>query len=244
MRFTLEGVRPDEEQKAVLVAEQNPDGGWPPSPTGSVSSLDTTCYRLAIAEASGIDLEHEAMLRAATFLNRRQEPDGSWEEDSGLSGCFPPWIRPGSIGTTLYLTANCGLWLELLRPRHPGAAKAGRYIGSHLSENGTLPTFLHGHWLAASLCYQVGRAAEAQAICNFLKTKLDTRLWASNLSWLLNCLRLGNISPTHALVQLAIERLVACQEKNGRWRSEDGAKFDVDTTLDVLTAVIWTLEER
>ena len=241
MRFTHEGIRPNEEQTTLLLGNQNPDGGWPLTPQGDISSLDTTCCRLAIAEASGVRLDHEAMIRTASFLMERQEADGSWEEDSALSGSFPSWIRPGSIATTVYLTANCGLWLKVLEPTHPGGIQAAEYLLPHLMEDGTVPTYLHAHWLTASLWHLVGLTGAAQAVQAYLRTKLEAPLWPSNLTWLLNSCRLSTLPPTSPLIEVAVRRLLICQEKDGRWASEDGDEFDVDTTLDALTALQWGL---
>jgi hypothetical protein len=57
---------------------------------------------------------------------------------------------------------------------------------------------------------------------------------ASSLSWLLSTLLLAGVPSDHRLVEAAATRLLALQESDGRWSSEDGPQRDVHTTLEAL----------
>ena len=151
---------PITELERQLLEGQRPNGGWAPFWATDYSSLDATCYRLAQAETAGLSLPQEAL----EFLRSRQRSDGSWEEDESVRDQAPPWATPGDLAARLYLTANCGWWLingmaHGERGYEDEAARAGAYLEGHQAEDGSLPSFLQTHWLAAALwiCLEEGR---------------------------------------------------------------------------------------
>ncbi|MEW6522804.1 MAG: hypothetical protein AB1445_04390 [Bacillota bacterium] len=120
----------------------------------------------------------------------------------------------------------------------PGTIQAAHYLRRHLAGSGKLPTYLHGHWLAAGLWQRVGWFDVSETTLLYLQERLP-QLPASSLAWLLNSLRLGGVPAGHALVQSAATHLVRLQESDGRWTSEDGPGHYVSTTLAALHALGW-----
>lgn len=215
---------------------QRPDGGWPPFWAPDYSSLDATCYRLAQAEQLGILQEVSAASRAAAFLARRQQPEGSWEEEEAIASLAPPWARPGDTAARLYLTANCGFWLAFLDESSSQAGLAGEYLRSFTGAGGRLSSYLHTHWLAAGLWHRLGQPQLAGPVLGYLHRRLPD-LPASNLAWMLNTLLIAGLPADHGLVEAAASRLEQCQAEDGRWPGEDGPGQDVHTTLEALRAL-------
>lgn len=210
-------------------------GGWAPFWADNYSSLDATCFRLAQAEQLGLNKTEPAVREALTCLAGRQAPDGSWQEDADVVAVAPPWAAPGDLAATLYLTANCGLWLALLNDEIDGTSKAAAYLLTHLGGNGQMPSFLHTHWLAGALWHKLGQEELAERILAYLGHRI-ANLATSNLSWLITTLSAAGVVADHQLIMEAASILEDAQEGDGRWRSEDGPTQDVHATLEALRA--------
>lgn len=232
----LEAKEPSREIIARLFADQRPDGGWAPFWAQDYSSLDATCFRLAQAEQLGIGEAEPAIRRAVAFLAERQVSDGSWQEDDSVAGVAPPWTTPGQLPATLYLTANCGLWLALLSDEVDLASRAAAYLQEHLGDDGQLPGFLHTHWLAGAMWHKLRRQEPAERAFTYLSERIGD-LASSNLSWLITTLSAAGVPAHHNLVSDAASLLARAQEDDGRWRSEDGPAQDVHATLEALRAI-------
>lgn len=237
-------LSPEQEQR--FLAGQRSDDGWPAFWSPGASSLDATCFRIAQGEGLAVGLEHPAYARAIAFLRARQGTDGSWEEDAALRDVAPPWARPGDQAARLYLTANCGWWLanatwQGFASQDEAAQRAGAYLERHVSGDGSLPSFLHAHWLAAGLWFCLERGALAFHVLDYLATRLNDSVPASSLAWLLTTLGGPGIAPDHPCGQKATMLLAAQQHADGGWASEDGPERDPYVTVEALRGLmLWS----
>jgi hypothetical protein len=238
-----EGALLSHEQERRFLAGQRADGGWPAVWAPDYSSLDATCYRFAQGEGLQLGYRDPEFARAIAFFRSRQRQDGSWEEDEAVRELAPPWARPGELAPRLYLTANCGWWLanatlQNFVSRDEAAHRAGTYLEQHLGEDGTLPSFLHAHWLAAGLWIRLGRSALAGRVLDYLATQMNDDVPASSLAWMLTTLAGLGVSPDHALRLEASTLLMSQQRADGSWASEDGPDRDPYVTVEALRGLI------
>ncbi|MGE5588956.1 MAG: hypothetical protein ACM3ZO_12185 [Clostridia bacterium] len=68
LRRLVSGEKAPEHAVTALLDGQCAEGGWPVFWKPRASSLDATCFRLALAEQVGVGPEHPAIGRAAAFL--------------------------------------------------------------------------------------------------------------------------------------------------------------------------------
>jgi hypothetical protein len=231
------------EQERRFLAGQRADGGWPAFWAADYSSLDATCFRFAQGERLRMGFVDPAFIRAIAFLRSRQREDGSWEEDEAFRELAPPWARPGGLAPRLYLTANCGWWLANATLHRAvstdeAAQRAGTYLERHLAENGSLPSFLHAHWLAVGLWIRLGRQDVASRTLDYLATRMTDDVPASSLAWMLTTLAGLGVSPDHALIRQATTLLMSQQREDGSWASEDGPDQDPYVTVEALRGLI------
>jgi hypothetical protein len=236
LAYLLNGRPPLAEAVETLLTNQRPDGCWPPFWAPDYGSLDATCYRLAQAHQLGLGLTEEPIRRAIAGLVARQREDGRWEEDEAVKELAPPWAMPGDISATLYLTANCAFWLALFGSAPSAVERAALFLHAYLDENGSLPTFLHAHWLAAATWRRLGMAEAVGRSLGYLESRVS-ELPASSLAWLISALCLAGVPASEPTVAAAAARLANLQAEDGRWVSEDGMDRDVSTTLDALWAL-------
>lgn len=234
LNYVLSNERPLEKIIAQLFTNQRADGSWLPFWADDYSSLDATCFRLAQAEQLGLIQSEVAVTRAVNFLAQQQSLDGSWEEDVEVVDSAPPWSKPGDLSAKLYLTSNCGLWLALLGNPDRNASKAAEYLGTHLDQDGQMPSFLHTHWLAGGLFHKLGLQT-SERIFDYLHNKIN-ELATSNLSWLITTLCAAGVPATYSLLDEAVALLEKNQKDDGRWESEDGSRQDVHATLEAIRA--------
>ena len=227
----------DETSEAAgeLEKDQRPDGGWAPFWAQDETSVDATCFRLAQCEQLG--LATNAMIRGAiAFLATRQQQNGSLEEQPELALVAPPWVAPGNVAASIYLTANAGYWISYYQPSNPALPRLQQYLTSHIGAHGRLPSFLHAQWLTAGLLYGLGDKPNAEKIMDDLRGRL-LELEASHCAWMINCLCVMGVAPNHPLIADALGKLDTLQQDDGRWPSDDGDWRDVHTTLEALRAV-------
>lgn len=236
LKYLWANERPAPEVLTQFFTGQQPDGGWAPVWAQAYSSLDATCFRLAQAEQMGLTASEAAVRRALHFLAQGQSAEGSWEENQQIANVAPLWAKPGDLSAKLYLTANCGLWLALWGDPDTQAAKAAVYLQKHLAQEGQLPSFIHTHWLAGGLWYQLNWREPAERTLEYLSNRINT-LATSNLAWLITTLRAAGVPPQQPLVNTAIALLAQSQQDDGRWPSEDGPSQDVHSTLEALRAL-------
>ena len=239
-----EGPLISREQEQRFLAGQRADGGWAPFWAPDYSSLDATCYRLSRGEGLQMGFFLPSFARAADFLRSRQRSDGSWEEDEAIRESAPAWARPGALAPRLYITANCGWSLANATLRgafvttDEAVKRAGAYLERHLAQDGSLPSFLHAHWLAAGLWIRLGRDDLASRVLDYLATRMGDGVPASSLAWMLTTLAGLSISPDHPLAQKATTLLISEQRADGSWASEDGPDRDPYVTVEALRGLI------
>jgi hypothetical protein len=234
----------DTEVERQVLEGQRADGGWAPFWAHDYSSLDATCYRLAQAELAWVSLPRSPM----DFLRSRQRPNGSWEEDESVRDLAPPWATPGDLAARLYLTANCGWWLANAKAyRMPEyeveAAKAGAFLEQYLTPDGSLPSFLQTHWLAAALWIRLNWGSRnlpqpTQRALDYLATQFDDETPAGALGWMLKTLAPLGVPPEHPVIVKAVALLSEQQRPDGGWTSEDGPERDAWVSLQALTTLI------
>ena len=235
-----------EETVEAFLAGQREDGGWPPFWAPDATSVDATCYRLTQARQMNLFatyLQHPALARAVAFLYERQDTDGHWAEDAALREVAPPWAQPDDPAAILYLTANCGFLLALLERWHhlEGGMAAGRaasnYLLGNLREDGTLPSFLHTHWLAAGLWYLLDEREACNRMLEILGQRVVNGMSPGNLVWLINTLLEAGMND-HPLLASAVSQLIAAQREDGSWPGDDGPQFDTTTTIEAIAALM------
>jgi len=178
----------------------------------------------------------KAVKHALQFIANRQRGNGSWEEEDALAEVAPPWCMPGDLTAQLYLTANCAYWLALFYASPERVRAAADFLVSHVDSSGKMPSFLHTHWLTAGVCFAAGNVTDAEKILAYLHTRMDD-LDASNLVWMINSLRSVGLSTHHPLIEQSRDRLLAKQEPDGRFCSDDGSQQDVHVTLVAIRAI-------
>jgi len=244
-----------DEQERRFFAGQREDGGWAPFWASDYSSLDATCYRLA--QAGTIAPYHWAFQRAVEFLATRQRPDGSFEEDDSARDLAPRWAKPGELAPRLYLTANCGWWIvngsgysigpdraEVAARLRAAAQRAGAYVEQHLAPDGSLPSFLHAHWLAAALWIRLNwdqlpdLPEPMRRVLDYLAGRMSDEVPAGALAWMLTTFGPIGVPIEHPLIQRATALLSEQQREDGSWASEDGPERDPYVTEEALLALI------
>jgi len=236
LRYLLHGEAAPADVQEQFLQSQRSDGGWAAPWAPEYSSLDATCFQLALADQAGIDRRAPLFIDAVRFLAERQRPTGEWEEEATEAATAPPWAAPGETDARLYLTANCGFWVAMTGLVPAAARDAASYLSYHVREDGQLPSFLQTHWLAAALWQQRGLVDEATKTLAHLATRLDD-LSAGNLAWLIIALREGGVPAADAAVSGALDRLVALRDPAGHWPSDEGIENSVHVTIEALKSL-------
>jgi hypothetical protein len=242
------GAIPSSDAYEHVERGQAASGGWPAQWAGDVASIDATCFRLAeLDDMSG--LGRPAAVRALGWLATKQRLDGAWEESAALAESAPPWARPGDPEARFYLTANASYWLAVVatdaeqagallseRPYEDALTRASRSIVDALDESGGWPGFLVSGWLAGAVLHRTQYFYESARIFMALAERVPS-MSAADAAWLTLALRRVGVSTEDNLIVAARRRLDEMQRPDGAWPSDDGAAFDVHTTLTALRAL-------
>ena len=235
------------------------DGGWPALFGAEVGSIDATCFRLGELDDLGA-LGRPPARRALAWLAERQRPDGMWEEDASLAGVAPPWAQPGDDEAKLYLTTNAAYWLVVggpepspepeeptddpfsFDPKPDDSEHAARIVRAaeafraSLRPGGSWPSFLVTGWLGCAVLYHLGWFYESAQIQVALAERVPQMSPADTASLFAALRRIG-MSGDDWLLGAARRRLAETQRSDGCWESDDGAQFNVHTTLAAIRAL-------
>jgi hypothetical protein len=241
LQSILYGIDPEPEILERFTAFQNEDGGFACGLLkDNPSSIETTLLALWWLDELG-RLESPEVDRGMEYIIRKQNGDGSWDEDPTLVGHdLPPWIIPGDLLTRLYLTAYCAYWLGATGRRgHPAFQKALDFLSKYQDDKGEFHGYLHTTWLATSaFIMAVGQnAVQAKQGMQALMERPLSAYEASQLAWLLNCLNTADLSRGHHVARHFLIQLRKLQREDGSWGSEDGDVHAVDSTIESLRAL-------
>ena len=236
LRYLLYGEPIPDDVREQLERSQRGDGGWAPFWSPEYSSLDATCYQLAIADQLGIDNRSLMVVDAVRFLVERQHFDGSWEEDPAEAENAPIWARPGDTAAGLYVTANCAFWVAMTGLVPSATHDAATYLSFHVGENGALPSFPHAHWLAAAVWQHQGMEDEAGKALAYLLERI-TDLSAGNLAWMILALHQGGVAAENEAMIAAADRLIDLRDPAGHWPSDEDAGNVVHVTIEAIRAL-------
>jgi hypothetical protein len=241
LSYLRTGAIPSEDILTTAEIGQAPEGGWPARWAAEVASIDATCFRLAELDDLGA-LGRPAARRGLDWLASRQH-NSMWEEDDSLAGEAPSWAKPGDPEARLYLTANAAFWLTvsdldagwgggrygaLLRP-------AAQAIAAHIGVDGSWKSFLVSAWLSAAVLNRQDMFYESARIQIMLGDRLS-QMSPADVASMASALRRVGIAVDDWLLTAARRRLAETQRSDGGWPSDDGAAFDVHTTLTAIRA--------
>jgi hypothetical protein len=177
---------------------------------------------------------------AIRFLKMHQKGDGGWDEVDAAKTTNPaPFMVPGEERTRTWLTACCAHWLTRFGCIEPPGSKGcpASFLLKHRERSGMLKGFLRATWdsLVLFSYYPGPDSSEFKETLKAIEsTYKPSDLEGSNLAWLLTCLKHSELPSSHQLVGQVINELAKRQRADGSWSSEDGEKFAVNATVDVL----------
>jgi len=233
LRYLLDGERPSPDTIEQLFRGQREDGGFAPFWAQGYSSIDATCYRLALAEQLGLDTNTIEIVDALRFLLWRQAVDGRFAEHPSVADSAPPWAAPGDLAAEVYLTANAGFWLAFWNFTS-AAQEAANFLTTHLDKSRhKLPSFAQAQWLACGLAWKLERHELVEHLSSHFYAQLPET--AGELAWMLVTLRSIGFPKDRGVVVAGSARLVRMQAEDGRFPSDEGQ--DVHTTLEALRAL-------
>ena len=113
----------------------------------------------------------------------------------------------------------------------------------YLALDGSLPSFLQTHWLAAALWIRLNWGSRnlpqpAQRALDYLATQIDDETPSGALGWMLTTLAPLGVPPEHPAIVKALALLSEQQRSDGGWTSEDGPERDTWVSLQALTTLI------
>jgi hypothetical protein len=141
IRWILYGVEPEPNVTLRLSELQNADGGFPfDMVKGNLSTIDSTLVALWWMEELGM-LASATADRTYTHLLTVQQDDGGWDEDPAIAQYdLPPWVRPGELGTRLYLSSYAAYWLAVAGYQTvPAFRKVLDFVVRHQDETRHVP---------------------------------------------------------------------------------------------------------
>lgn len=232
LEFILSSTLPRNEELREIIVTQRTDGSWSPFWAPDRSSLNATCYRLALLEQVGIK-KHSSINRSMEYLSKQMNDHGYFEEDNSLVDLCPPWAKPGDIKARLYITANCAFWINYY------TAGLDKRVVSYLlehSRDGRVNSFLHTTWLIGGLLFSLGLIKEARVVLLSLTEHID-EMSPDNLSWLINTLIVSGVDKSELIIESSVARLASLINDDGSWSSDDGTWKDIHTTIEAIRAL-------
>ena len=234
MRHVLFAIQPEQDVIDSFVRLQNPDGGFPCGMVqGNPSAVHKTVNGLWWLDELGM-LASSPADRAYGYLSDVQRGDGGWDEDPAIASYgLPPWIRPGDLGTQVYLSSYAAYWLAAGgHETHPAFQAALRFLLQHRDETGRFYGFHHSTWIATSVFAMAG-PEYAEIVVQGLQALLERPLpeWpVEHICWALAYLGRAGLAREHLLIKRGLTELLHRQRLDGSWASPEDESGAVTTT--------------
>ena len=219
---------------------QNRQGGFPYNlEAGKPSSANETSGILRLLAELGLG-ESDVGQKVVNFLFRIQCPDGGWDENPEISQFNPPrWDAPNNINTRMWLTGEIATHLiQLGYAESKHVKQACDFLAKHTDEKGKVEGPRIATWIAMAIFGMLEGTESPYVkkalalVGGWLNEEPDED--ASFLCWYLECLSYAGLPRENVVVRRCLKRLVTLQDKDGGWKSVDGSRYDVSTTINAL----------
>ena len=234
--------RDDEVPLRYLRGLQNDDGGFPyNNDRGKLSSINTVSVNLSLMVELGL-AQSDVCRKTVGYLVSVQSEDGSWDEDPAINQYDPPfWNMPGDLKTKMWLTASILNYLIQLGYEESESVRKGtQFLLENRDEEGKFAGFLHATWISVGVFGQLeGIDSEVVKKALGVLERNINRMedGASDFTWCLECFYAAGIPKHHPVVKRCLERVIELQREDGAWKSGDGEKYTVSTTISTLKAL-------
>lgn len=219
---------------------QNREGGFPYNlEAGKPSSTNETSGMLRLVAELGLG-ESDVGQKVVDYLFRIQCPDGGWDENSDIGQFNPPrWDTPKNMNTRMWLTGEVATHLvQLSYAESEHVKQACDFLAKHTDEKGRVEGPRIATWIAMAI-FGMLEGTESPYV---KKALASVGGWldegpdedASFLCWYLECLNNAGLQRENAAVHKCLKRLMILQDKDGSWKSADGSRYNVSTTINAL----------
>jgi hypothetical protein len=239
-KYLFQGARDDEAPLHYLRSLQNQDGGFPYNlEMGKPSSVNETSGILRLIAELNLG-ESDVGQKVMNYLFQIQSLDGSWNENPEISQFNPPrWDNPNNINTRMWLTGDITVHLVQLGYNESQHVKqAYKFLLKHMDEKGKVEGPKIATWIAMAIFGTLEglESSHVRKALDLVESWLDEEPEedASFLCWYLECLSYAGVPREHALVRKCLKKLLTLHDKDGGWKSADGARYDVATTINAL----------
>jgi hypothetical protein len=239
-KYLFQEARDDGVPLRYLRKLQNQDGGFPYNlEIGKPSSVNETSGMLSLV--AELDLVESNVGRGITnYLSQVQTQDGSWNENPQIILFNPPsWDSPDNANTRMWLTGDITLHLiQSSYTQSESVKRAREFLLKHMDENGRVEGPRIATWIAIAIfgMLEGSDSSYVRETMGLLEGWLaeEPEKDASFLCWYLECLGCARIASEHPIVGKCLKRLTTMQDNDGGWKSADGARYNVTTTINVL----------
>jgi len=183
--------------------------------------------------------ESDVCQKIVNYLFLVQDPGGSWNENPEISQFNPPrWDSPDNINTRMWLTGDITVHLVLVgyaESQH--VRQACEFLQKHMNEKGKVEGPQIATWIAIAIfgMLEGSESLYVRKALDLVEGWLDEEQEdASFLCWYLECLSYAGVPKEHALVQRCLRKLKTLQDNDGGWKSADGTRYNVSTTINAL----------
>jgi hypothetical protein len=238
-RYLFQGARDNEVPLHYLRKLQNQDGGFPYNlEIGKPSNVNETSGILSLVAELNLG-ESDVCQNIVNYLFQIQNPNGSWNENPEISQFNPPrWDSPDNINTRMWLTSDITLHLvQLSYAKSQHVKQACEFLLKHMDEKGKVEGPQIATWIAMAIfgMLEGSKSLYVRKALDLVEDWLDEEQEdASFLCWYLECLIYAGVSKEHALVQRCLRKLKTLQDNDEGWKSADGARYNVSTTINAL----------
>ena len=217
---------------------QNNDGGFPfRGERGKLSTINKTVQSLQVMINYGL-VENKICQNAIEFLFNRQNPEGYWNEDLAIKEYNPPnWSDPTNPKSRLWITANaCFTIAKLDYIPSQYLTKGINFLLKNRDKNGKIKGFFLSNWIAVGIfgILQGPKDKLTQKFASIVESNLIKILGTSDVTWCLQCFVDGGFKKENPIIKRLIDDLLNNQLDDGYWKSIDGYKFDISTTIDTI----------